>query len=120
MSSTRPLGDDLAAEASRARPQVDHVVGRRDGVGVVLHHDHGVAQVAQAAQRPEQALVVALVQADARLVEDVEHADQARADLGGQPDALGLAAGERRGAAAQREVVEARRRAGSAAGRALP
>ena len=78
----------------------------RDRLLVVLHHDHRVAQVAQPAQRAEQALVVPLVQADARLVEDVEHADQARADLGGQPDALGLAAGERRRAAAQREVVE--------------
>ena len=102
----RPLGDDLAAEASRPRPQVDHVVGGLDGVGVVLDHDDGVAQVAQAAQRAEQALVVPLVQPDARLVEDVEHADQAGADLGGQPDALGLAAGERGRAAAEREVVE--------------
>jgi hypothetical protein len=39
--------------------------------------------------------VVALVQADRRLVEHVEHADQAGADLGGQPDALRLAAGQR-------------------------
>ena len=105
-SSTVPSAIDLAAEAPRPRPQVDHVVGRLDGVGVVLHHDHRVAQVAQSAQRAEQALVVPLVQPDARLVEDVEHAHQPRADLGGQPDALGLAAGERRRAAAERQVVE--------------
>ena len=42
-----------------------------------------------------------------RLVEDVEHADQAGADLGGQPDALRLAAGERAGGPVEREVVEA-------------
>ena len=88
------LGHDLAAEAPRPRPQVDHVVGRHDGFGVVLHHDHRVAQVAQSAQRPEQALVVPLVKADAGLVEDVEHADQARPDLGGQADSLGLTPGE--------------------------
>ena len=46
-------------------------------------------------------MVVALVQADARLVEHVEHADQAGADLGGEPDALRLAARQRAGAAIQ-------------------
>ena len=55
----------------------------------------------------EQAVVVARVQADARLVEDVEHADEAAADLAGQADALGLAAGERRGRAVERQVVQA-------------
>ena len=42
----------------------------------------------------DQALVVALVETDRWFVEDVEHADQPRSDLGGQPDPLGLAAGE--------------------------
>ena len=46
-------------------------------------------------QRLDQPVVVPLVQPDRRLVEDVEDADQAGADLGGQPDALRLAAGER-------------------------
>ena len=50
-------------------------------------------------QRFEQPRVVALVQADRRLVEHVEHAGEARADLRGQPDALALAAGQRAGAA---------------------
>ena len=44
---------------------------------------------------------------DGGLVEDVEHAHEARADLGGQADALRLAAGERRRRAREREVVEA-------------
>ena len=35
------------------------------------------------------------MQADGRLVEHVQHADQTRTDLGGQPDALGLTAGQR-------------------------
>ena len=55
----------------------------------------------------DQPVVVALVQADRRLVQHVEHADQAGADLGGQPDALRLAAGQGAGAAVQRQVVEA-------------
>ena len=93
----RALGHHLAAEAPRAGTQVDHVVGRLDRVLVVLDDDDRVAEVAQPAQRGEQSLVVALVQPDAGLVQDVEHAHEPRPDLGGQPDALGLAARERRG-----------------------
>ncbi len=47
-----------------------------------------------------------LVEADRRLVEHVEHAHQLAADLGGQPDALALAAGERRRRAVERQVAD--------------
>jgi hypothetical protein len=70
------------------------VVRRTDGVFVVLDHQHAVAEVAQAAQRAEQALVVALVQADRGFVEHVHHAGQPGADLRGQSDALRLAAAQ--------------------------
>jgi hypothetical protein len=77
------------------RTDVDHPVGTADRLLVVLHHDQRVAQVAQSGQRLDEPPVVALVQADRRLVEDVEDADQAGADLGREPDALRLAAGQR-------------------------
>ena len=102
-----PEHDDLAAVLARARPDVDDVVGDADRLLVVLDDDHGVAEVAQAHERVDQALVVALVQADRRLVEHVEHADQPAADLRGEPDALGLAAGQRAPSAVERQVVEA-------------
>ncbi|MDH6227518.1 hypothetical protein M2169_004488 [Streptomyces sp. MJP52] len=73
----------------------------------MLHDDQGVAHVAQPDQGLDQAVVVPLVEADGRLVEHVEHADQTGTDLGGQADALGLAAGERPGGAVEREVVQA-------------
>src|SRR3546814_17529899 len=60
----------------------------------------------EAAQRLQQALVVALVQADGGLVQHVEHAGKAGADLRGEADALALAAGKAAGAAAERQVVE--------------
>ena len=84
-----------------------------DRLLVVLDHDDRVAQVAQADQGLDEPPVVPLVQADRRLVEDVEHPDQSGADLGGEPDPLGLAAGEGGGAARQGQVVEARRRGGT-------
>ena len=57
-------------------------------------------------QRGDKALVIALVQLDGGLVEDVEHAHEARSYLGRQTDALRFPARERRRGALEREVVE--------------
>ena len=101
-----PGVDDLAAVLPRAGADVDDVVGDADGLLVVLDHEHGVADVAQPHQRVDQPLVVPLVEPDRRLVEDVQHPDQAGADLGGQPDPLRLATGQGAGRAGQGEVAE--------------
>jgi hypothetical protein len=102
----RSRGDDLAAMLAGAGPEVDQMIGLHDRLLVVLNDQHRVAEVTQALECAEQACVVALVQADAWLVEDVEHTDQARADLRGESDTLRLTAGERLGAAIQREVIK--------------
>ena len=47
------------------------------------------------------------MQADARLVENIKHADQARADLGRQPNALRFAAAQRAALAIEREITQA-------------
>jgi hypothetical protein len=73
----------------------------------VLDDDHRVADVAQVLERLQQAVVVALVQADRRLVEHVHDAGQPGTDLRGQADALRLAAGQRFRRAVERQVVEA-------------
>src|SRR6266516_2548831 len=104
--SERARGDDLAAVAAGARAQVQHMVGGADRLFVVLDDEHGVAEVAQLAQCVEQPGVVALMQADGGLVEDVEHADQAAADLGREPDALRLAARQGLCGAAERQIVK--------------
>ena len=98
--------DDLPAVLAGAGADVDDPVRRAHRVLVVLDDDEGVARVAQALQRADQPCVVALVQPDARLVEDVQHADQAGTDLRRQPDPLRLTAGQRPGRPPQREVVE--------------
>ncbi len=98
---------DLAAVLTCAGADVDDPVGGLDGVLVVLDDDECVAHVAQPDEGLDQPVVVALMQTDGRLVEDVQHAYESGADLGGQADALGLAAGERAGRAVQREVVQA-------------
>src|SRR6266567_4044202 len=54
----------------------------------------------------EQASIVSRVQADARFVENIENAAQARADLRGQADALRFAAGERGRGTLQAEIAK--------------
>ena len=54
----------------------------------------------------EQVAVVAFVQSDGRLVEHVEDAAEAGAELGGETDALGFAAGEGGRGTVEGEVIE--------------
>ena len=60
----------------------------------MLHHNEGVSQVTQVLQGAQQLVVIPLVQADGRLVQDIQHAHQGRSDLGSQADPLALAAGK--------------------------
>ena len=101
------LCHDAATVHASAGAHVDHVVGHADHVFVVLDHQHAVADVAQVLQRANQAVVVALVQADAGLVEHIHHTRQARANLAGEANALRLATGQGVGAAVQAQIVQA-------------
>ena len=56
--------------------------------------------------RVQQTFVVALVQTDRGLVEDIAHADQPAAELRRQANTLGLTAGERRAAPVERQVAQ--------------
>ncbi len=113
----RSLRDQLATVLAGARAEVDEVVGGQHRALVVLDDDHRVAEVAQPLQRRDQPLVVALVQPDRRLVEDVEHADEARTDLRRQADPLRLAARQRTPPPAPATGSRRRRCRGSAAAR---
>ena len=102
----RSLGDDLAPVHAGARADIDDVIGGPDRVLVVLDHDHRIAQAPQAPERIEEPRVVALVEADRRLVEHIEHAGEARADLRSEPDALALAARQRAGRTREGQIIE--------------
>ena len=67
----------------------------------------GVFEVAEVFQGSDELVIVALVKADGRLIEDVEDALETRADLGGKADALGFAAGKGVGGAAKLEIAKA-------------
>ena len=89
----RSLRDNLASLDARPRPKVDQMVGRAHRVFVVLDDDHRIAQLGEPAQGRQQSIIVARVQADRRLVENIEDTHQPRADLAGQADSLRFAPG---------------------------
>ena len=62
------LENQLSSVLARAWTKVDHVIGGANGLLVVLDDHHRVPEVAQVRERLEQLAVVALVQADRRLV----------------------------------------------------
>ncbi len=89
-----------------SRPHIDDPVRGADRLLVVLDDNDRVSEIAQPLQRPEQSPVIALMQPDRRLVEDVEHAGEPRADLRSQPNALALAAGQCARSAGQGQVFK--------------
>ena len=70
----------------------------------MLDDQNRVSKVAQMAKRIEKLIIIALVKADGGLVENVENAHKARANLGCKPDSLALAAGERPRRARKRQI----------------
>src|ERR1700683_3726315 len=95
--------DHLSAVLSRAGADIQNVIGGENGIHVVLHDEHRVAQVAEAFQNRQQAVRVAWMEADGRLVQHIECADQLRAERSRQLYSLGLTAGKRAGEAVKRE-----------------
>ena len=74
---------------------------------VMLHHNHGITEIAQMDKRTQQALVIALVQADRRLVQYIHNANQARTNLARQTDTLGFTAGKCFCRAGKCQVIQA-------------
>ena len=102
-----PLRTLPAAFAASAWSKVDYPVRRLHHLGIVLNNYNGIAAVAQFAKHGYEALVVARMQADGRLVKDIEHARKAASDLRCQANALHLATGKRGRRAIQGKVIEA-------------
>jgi hypothetical protein len=71
----------------------------------VFNDEDGVAAVTEVAERLDESIVVAWVEADAGLVENIECARKGRTELGGETDALGFTTRERVGATVQGEVA---------------
>ena len=96
----------LPAMHTRPRTHIEHIIRLADRILVMFHHQNGVPLIAQVLQRGQQPVIVALMQADRRLVQHIKHPGQAGPDLAGQPDALRFPARQRAGIARQRQVIQ--------------
>jgi len=86
--------------------QIDHSVGDRDHLRLVLGHQHRVSLVTQAEQEVVHVLDVAWVQADRRLVEDVGEVSEAGAEVPNHLHSLGHTAGQGAGFAIQARIAQ--------------
>ena len=77
------FGHDAASVNSRARTEVNNVIGTTDGFFIMFHHHYRIPKVAQVKQGIEQTLIVPLVKPNGGFIEDVHNAHQPRTDLGG-------------------------------------
>ena len=71
--------DNVSAIFPGARAEIENAIGGAHDVGIVLDNENRVSQVAQLMQDLDEPRGIAAVQADGRLVEHVERADQTRA-----------------------------------------
>ena len=78
-----PLIDKPATKGTRARAQVDQVIGGPHDFLFVFDHHQGVALVAQAVHDADQALNVALVQAHRGFIQHEQRAGERGSQTGG-------------------------------------
>ena len=96
------LGNDLTAEYSCCRPHVDDIVRIEDHIFIMLHHQNGISDIAEVFQGIDQTLIVALMQSNARFIQDVQYIHQLGSNLGSQTDSLGFSSGKGLGAPIER------------------
>ena len=102
----RSRGGNRPAEPPGPRTEVEESVSGREDFAVMLDENDSISQIPQSPKHFQQPIVVAGMQADRRLIEDVQDARQSAADLPGKPDSLCLTARKGRQRAGQSQIVE--------------
>src|SRR5437899_4490641 len=98
--------DNLTAANPRSGTEIDYEIGRAHGLFIVLDDDNGIAHVAELFEAVKQALVIARMQTNTGLIENIEDADQPGTDLTGQADALSFSPSQRRRRAIESEIMQ--------------
>ena len=115
----RPRGaapEQLAALASGPWPQVDQPVGGAGDEGVVFHHHHGLALVAQALEHLDQAAHIVGMKARRRFIQDDEQPAQLAQRQADELQPLHLPTGQGRRGAVKGQIPQPELRHQIAAG----
>ena len=99
--------NDIAAKLSRVRPDVKQIIGGTDRVFVVLDNQDRVADIPEVFENFYQPRVIARMQADARLIENIEGTDEQRTQICRKLNALSLAARQGRRQPSERQIIQA-------------
>src|SRR6516225_12007288 len=102
----RALRHNLAASWTRAGAKVYNKVCCTDRILVVFDDHHRISQIAQMLQCPDEPVVISLVKADARFIQNIENPGQPRSDLRAQAYALGFSSGQGAAFAVERKVTQ--------------
>ena len=86
---------------------IENAVRRQHDLRIVLDDDQRVARIAQPLHHADDALHVARMQPDRRLIQHEQRVDQRRAERRRQIDPLHFAAGQRARLAVERQIAEA-------------
>ena len=87
------MRDHLSAVHAGPGAHLHNVFRGADSILIVLHHDDGVADIAEAFERCDHLHIVFGMQANAGLVEHIQRPHQPRPKRSGQLNPLRLAAG---------------------------
>ena len=101
----RTLCHHFTAMLACSRTDVDNLVSSIHRFLVMLNDNQCITQITQMLKRFQQLTVIALVQTDARFIQNIQHACQAAAYLRCQTDALRFAAAQGTGASVQSQVI---------------
>ena len=79
----------------RPRTHINDIIRRANRILIMFDDDHSITEIAQAFEGFEQAVIILLVQSNARFIQHIEHPRQAGTNLRGKADALAFAARKR-------------------------
>lgn len=91
---------------ARQRSHIDQPVRPAHHIHLMLHDEDRVPGLLQPAEHPQQRLGVCWVQTGRRLVQHIDDTEQTGAQLGGEPQSLQLAGGQRRSGPVEAEIAE--------------
>ena len=100
------MGHNLSAMHTCTWANVIDVVGLSDCLFIMFDNDYGIALIAQIFQCAEQAIIVTLMQADRRFIQNIKNTCQARPNLTGQSDPLALPTRQRARIARQGQIFQ--------------
>ena len=99
--------NNMTTKLTSAGTHVNNVVSCANGVFIVLNNKYGITAVSKLLKRLNKTVVVSLVKANGRLVQNIKDAHKASANLSCQANTLGFSTRKRCCCTRKREVVQA-------------